>query len=166
MTARILPLASLLVLAACGDSADTDTADVAALADAAPVSTVQTVNGSLAAGDDTLVSGEFMDSYEVVAREGQWIWAEVVSTDFDPYFLILSPTGVQTDIDDSSLGNTSMTKAVVQATESGAWTIVVTSYEPGEAGAYELTYDVVDERPDDADEGQQVTAPDSTTTDA
>ncbi|WP_412067625.1 hypothetical protein [Rubrivirga sp. IMCC43871] len=164
MTTRAALLA-FLALTACGDASDSpgavdpETATIAP--EAPPASPEKIYTGTLEEGDDTLVSGEFLDSYEVMARRGQWIRAQVLSGDFDPYFLVLSPTGEQTDIDDSAAGNTSMTKAILEATEAGEWTIVVTSFRPGETGDYELTYEVSDTRPEDADEGQQVIEPDS-----
>lgn len=157
--APLLVLPALVALAACGDApsgtvdAPSDVTPIEATAAADP--TVYT--GTLADGDETLESGEYLDSYEVVARTGQWLRVEVVSGDIDPYLLILSPTGEQTDVDDSAAGNTSMTKAVVEATESGKWTVVITSYEVGETGDYEVTIEVLDSRPDDAHEGRQVT---------
>ena len=158
----LLVLPALLALGACGDApsgtvdAPSDVTPVQAAAPADP--TVYT--GTLAEDDETLESGEYLDSYEVVVREGQWLRVEVVSADIDPYLLILSPTGEQTDVDDSAAGNTSMTKAVVEAEESGEWTVVVTSYEVGETGDYEVTLEVLDTRPDDAHEGRQVTEED------
>lgn len=158
-------LAFALALSACGDSADApeapatlaDDPTAAVAPDDPPAPEVH--NSSLNQGDDTLESGEYLETYEVVAREGQWIRAQVVSGDFDPYLLVLSPTGVQTDIDDSAAGNTTMTKAVVEATEGGEWKIVVTIYAVGESGAYEISLEVLDEKPDDVDEGQQATPP-------
>ncbi|WP_412063160.1 hypothetical protein [Rubrivirga sp. IMCC45206] len=164
MTTRATLLA-FLALTACGDAADApeavapETATVAPDAAPATAAPERVYTGTLQDGDDTLVSGEFLDPYEVIAREGQWIRAQVLSGDFDPYLMVLSPTGDQTEVDDSAAGNTSMTKAVLEATEAGKWTIVVTSFAPGETGDYELTFDVLDTRPDDADEGQQVMEP-------
>lgn len=157
----LLPLALAFTLTACGSDADTtaESADsLAPVAELAP--TLEETSGTLIEGDDTLESGEFMDSFNVLAREGQWIKAEVVSGDFDPYIMVISPTGVQTDVDDSALLNTSMTKAVLEATEGGEWTVIVTSYEPGESGSYDLSYGALNDRPDDAEEGTQVEAGD------
>ncbi|MEO0558801.1 MAG: hypothetical protein AAF170_11530 [Bacteroidota bacterium] len=149
---------SLLLMVGCSDSSDSAIDAATGLPVADPPTEVQ---GSLADGDETLQSGEYMDAYEVMVREGQWLRAEVLSGDFDPYFIILDPTGDQTDVDDSSAGNRSMTKSITQAEEGGEWRVVVTSYEPGESGDYTLTYEVLDERPEDADEGQQVTPDDA-----
>lgn len=162
MTIRT-PLYALLAafaVTACGDATDTPAPIGGDAIAAEEVAAPEIHNSSLNAGDDTLESGEYLESYDIVVREGQWLRVEVVSGDFDPYLLILSPTGEQTDVDDSAAGNTSMTKAVVQATEGGEWQVVVTSYAVGESGAYELSMQVMDERPDDAQEGQQITPDD------
>ena len=152
---RFILLLPLLLLIGCGGESADSSPEIATDTPTAEPPTEE--RGTLAEGDETLQSGEYMDAYEVLVREGQWLRAEVLSGDFDPYFIILDPTGNQTDVDDSSEGNRSMTKAITQANEGGEWRIVVTSYEPGESGDYTLTYEVLDERPEDADEGQQVT---------
>lgn len=165
MRAARLLLAIPLVLVACESDPDTEpvpAADLAAEAEASPA----IYRGTLEAGDETLASGEYLESYEVLAREGQWIRAEVLSGDFDPYLIVLSPTNVQTDVDDSAAGNTSMTRAVVQADEAGEWRVVVTTFEPGESGDFELTLEALDEEPDDADTGTQVGLEDEPATDA
>jgi hypothetical protein len=159
---RCLPLllVAALALPACGDSSDAtaalapggDTAD--GLGGAPDGPEVTRHSGSLEGGDETLQTGEYLERFEVVARSGQWIRAEVVSGDFDPYFLILSPSGEQTDVDDSTEGNTSMTEAVVDVAEGGEWTVVVTSYEPGETGDFELSIEVWDEKPPGAEPTQ------------
>lgn len=122
----------------------------------AEVAGPEEIEGQLLGGDETLESGEYVDIYEVLAREGQWIRAELISGDFDPYLIVRSPTGEQTDVDDSQQGNLTASKAIVQAPESGEWMIAVTTYEPGESGSYTLTYEVLDQRPPDAHEGRQV----------
>ncbi|MGB3543134.1 hypothetical protein [Rubrivirga sp.] len=158
MQLRALFLLALpLTLTACGDSADTeaDLGDISTPIEE-PVPQLDETSGTLVAGDVTLETGEFMDSYNILAREGQWIKAEVVSGDFDPHIMVISPTGVQTDVDDSALENTSMTKAILEASEGGEWTVIVTSFEPGESGSYELAYGALDEEPEDAAEGTQV----------
>ncbi|MEL6615608.1 MAG: hypothetical protein AAFQ43_07710 [Bacteroidota bacterium] len=118
---------------------------------------VTTESGALGPGDQTLQeTGEYYDRFEVVASEGQWIWTELISSEFDPYLILRPPTGEQIDVDDSQEGNTSLAKNIVQAGESGRWLIDVTTFAAGEQGAYELRYKVVDERPADADEGRQI----------
>ncbi|GAB5537837.1 MAG: hypothetical protein Rubg2KO_40860 [Rubricoccaceae bacterium] len=36
---------------------------------------------------------------------------------------------------------------MIRAEEAGSWEIVVTSYESGESGAYQVTYEVTDAAP-------------------
>ena len=160
MIRRLALLSLALPLAACFDSASGDPA-----APEASVPTVTEESGTLTGGDATLQSGEYVDTYSVLAREGQWLRIELLSADFDPYLIVRSPTGIQTDVDDSQKDNRSLSKSIVWASESGEWTIAVTSYEPGEAGNYSLTYEVLDEKPADASEGRQI-QPEEPATDA
>lgn len=150
-----LSLLVVLALVACSNDPEAPDAPdgVAAVEDDGP----EEVTGQLISGDETLPTGEFYDIHEITARQGQWLRIELISSDFDPYLIVRSPTGTQTDVDDSQTGNTSATKAIVEATESGAWQVGVTTYEPGESGNYSLTYEVLDTRPSDADEGRQAT---------
>lgn len=166
---RLLSLLFAVVfLTACGDASDDapppapDGSAETAVDDAGPEVTRH--SGTLEEGDETLQSGEYLEQFEVVARSGQWIRAEVVSGDFDPYFLILSPSGDQTDVDDSTEGNRSMTEAVVTVQEGGEWTVVVTSYEPGETGDFDLTIEVWDEQPPGAEPTETPADDDTTST--
>ena len=106
-----------------------------------------TESGALEDGDMTLSSGEFFDPFTVRVSEGQWISVEVTAEGFDPYLIVRSPSGPQSDTDDSETGNTASTQSVVQATEAGRWDVIVTSYAPGETGSYTVTYEVTDVMP-------------------
>lgn len=108
-----------------------------------------TATGRLEAGDPTLASGEWYDGYTVAAREGQWITFRVQAEGFDPYLILRSPTDEQTEVDDSDPVDTSSTQLSVEATASGQWIGVVTSYAPGESGPYTVTYHVTDAPPAD-----------------
>lgn len=127
--ARAALVASALALGACGDGND-----------------VQTHEGSLASGDQTLKTGEYTDVYNVTAKAGQWILVEMTSTAFDPYIILVSPSENQTENDDS---NGSLQLAVVrqQVTEDGRWRISATSANTGETGAYTLKISVSDTEP-------------------
>ena len=98
-------------------------------------------------GDMTLQSGEYYDEFSVSAAEGQWIEVEVSAEGFDPYLIVRSPSGSQSDMDDSEAGNTTSTRSVLRADEGGSWDIIVTSYAPGGTGTYSVTYSVADARP-------------------
>ncbi|MBI5501331.1 MAG: pre-peptidase C-terminal domain-containing protein [Deltaproteobacteria bacterium] len=93
--------------------------------------------GSLAAGDDQLSTGEFIDWYPLNAQAGEEATIALTSTEFDAYLVLLSPSGEQFDNDDAGEG-THDARIVRRIDEAGAWQIGVTSYQPGERGAYEL----------------------------
>jgi serine/threonine-protein kinase len=93
-------------------------------------------SGTLAPGDRTLGSGEYMDIYEFSFRAGQRIHIEAVSTAFDAYLILRWPSGRQVDNDD-----TRGTDAIIEETldETGVYRVIVTSFRPGETGPYTLT---------------------------
>ncbi|HEY7472910.1 MAG TPA: hypothetical protein VIE68_11245 [Gemmatimonadota bacterium] len=120
-TLRILALAGALVSVA-----------------AARPALAQTVRtGSLDSGDTKLESGEFFDEYPVQADLGQEIIAIATSVDFDPYLILIAPSGEQYENDDyADSPDVSLVQQV--ADEEGTWRLKVTSYEPDESGAYAL----------------------------
>ncbi len=94
--------------------------------------------GSLAAGDRTLRSGEFTDSYAFDWPAGATFELRLRSTAFDTYLIVKAPDGSQQDNDDEGPGVTS-SHLVYTATAAGRYEVLVTSYQPGETGDYELT---------------------------
>jgi hypothetical protein len=98
-------------------------------------------SGRLESGDNTLTSGEYVDSYTFEARAGQRIVVDLRSSDFDTWLIVKSPSGDQEDNDDFE-GSTSHSRLEIQAAESGTWQALVTTYEKGETGAYEVVIDV------------------------
>lgn len=95
-------------------------------------------SGALDDGDETLDDGEFVDTYEIEAAAGQTITVDLAGSGFDTYLILRAPSDEQTDNDDLD-GDTARSQIVHEATESGTWTVGVTSYEAGETGAYRLT---------------------------
>ncbi len=106
-----------------------------------------TEEGALEAGDATLASGEFHDTFEVTANEGQWLRVTLASDAFDPYLIVADPAGEQSDLDDSTPGDTTSVTMVLRAGSSGSFRIVATSFRPGDSGPYSLTYEVTDAEP-------------------
>lgn len=117
-------------------------AALAAVLLAAPAAVAQTYQGALAAGDDTLTTGEFKDSYEVQARRGQSVAATVTSSEFDTYVIVKSESDEQADNDDCTEGDTGTSCATFVADQDGTVRVIVTSYAPGETGAYSLQISV------------------------
>ena len=99
-------------------------------------------NGELESGDDTLTSGEFVDSYEFEGSPGQHVAIDLRSSAFDTYLILKDPAGEQTENDDSDDGSTVGHSSIeADLTEAGTYQVLVTSYETGENGAYALTID-------------------------
>ena len=107
---------------------------------AGPVAAQPVYTGALEAGDDRLASGEFADRYTVTLEAGQALEADLTSSDFDPYLVLVAPSGAQEENDDY-LGSQVHSRLVTTAAEGGAYTVVVTSYAAGETGAYRLELD-------------------------
>lgn len=109
---------------------------IAAAADSIAVGREQ--RGSLAQGDATLRSGEFTDSYRFRGRAGQRLTVEMASGDFDTYLILVAPSGVQEENDDAPGGGGTNSSLETVLAEDGDYTIIATSYQPGETGAYTL----------------------------
>ena len=100
----------------------------------------RTHRGSLQKGDDTLSSGELVDSYDFEGSPGQHVAIDVRSSAFDTYLILRDPAGDQTENDDAQDGsNAGHSSIAIDLTETGTYRVLVTSYEPGESGAYSLT---------------------------
>lgn len=93
------------------------------------------VNGQLAQGDPTLPSGEFLDRYSFTGRRGQVVTVEMQSTAMDPYLIVSAPSGAQQENDDATTGERN-SRVTWVLPEDGAYTVMATSYRPGETGAY------------------------------
>lgn len=98
----------------------------------------QTSFGLLSVGDSTLNSGEFMDEYTVEATVGDTVRAVVTSADFDTYVILVSPSDEQAENDDCTEGETTRSCAEWVADVDGPVRVLVTSFQPGEVGRYEV----------------------------
>ncbi|MEM9074093.1 MAG: pre-peptidase C-terminal domain-containing protein [Myxococcota bacterium] len=96
-----------------------------------------TRSGELAQGDRTLQSGEFTDTYNFTWPAGATVDVSLTSSAFDTYLIVRPPSGDQQDNDDAAEGNTN-SRLQVQTSVAGAYQVIVTSFRPGETGAYEL----------------------------
>ncbi|WP_332658166.1 caspase family protein [Brevundimonas sp.] len=102
------------------------------------ISIGQTVSGSLAAGDETLESGEYVDHFRFTGRRGQRVAVELTSSAFDAYTILTTPSGEQQDNDDARDGTHDSRLDTVLA-EDGEYEVMVTSYAPGETGSYRFS---------------------------
>ncbi|MEZ5995380.1 MAG: caspase family protein [Hyphomonadaceae bacterium] len=106
--------------------------------DAQNVNAGQTMTGALAQGDTQLRSGEFYDTFRFQGQAGQRVVIDMRSSQFDPYLILLAPSGAQEDNDDASQTDRNARIETTLA-ESGEYRIGATSYQPGEAGEYVVT---------------------------
>lgn len=95
------------------------------------------ITGTLARGDRTLQSGEFVDQHTLQFRPGEAVRLRLESSAFDTYLIVRSPSGRQLDNDDLVSGNTNSGVDIPSA-EAGNYQVMVTSYRANESGAYTL----------------------------
>lgn len=96
-------------------------------------------SGALTATDDTIRSGEYVDAFQFEGRPGDRVDVRLTSTEFDPYLIVLGPAEDRGENDDD--GESTNARVDLDLTESGTYYVLVTSYGPGEVGAYELVID-------------------------
>ncbi|HEX9729895.1 MAG TPA: pre-peptidase C-terminal domain-containing protein [Gemmatimonadales bacterium] len=98
--------------------------------------------GTLAAGDDTLRTGEYADAYRFQGTLGQEVTVDLQANDFDTYVILVPPQGDQVENDDEGGTNRSLIRHTL--TEPGEYRVLVTSYAPKETGSYRLEIQFVD----------------------
>ena len=94
-------------------------------------------SGELAKGDETLDSGEYVDLYTFDGTAGERVVLDLRSVHFDTYLIVLTPSE-ETQFNDDFEGDMNRSLLNLELTESGSFTVGVTSYEAGEMGAYDL----------------------------
>jgi hypothetical protein len=97
----------------------------------------RTERGRLETGDQTLNSGEFADSYAFFGRSGDRVTVDLRSSTFDPYLILQQPSAPQLDNDDWE-GATDHARIEQALGADGVYTVLVTTYQPGMSGDYEL----------------------------
>lgn len=95
-------------------------------------------SGALESRDERLSSGEFADEYRFAGRRGQRVAIELGSEAFDTYAILIRPDGTQVDNDDRGDGDATDSRIEIALPADGEYRILVTSYQPGERGAYRL----------------------------
>ncbi|MBN1771204.1 MAG: caspase family protein [Deltaproteobacteria bacterium] len=104
-----------------------------------PVTPGQPLAGALVAGDDRLASGEFIDWVPLQLQPGLVLTVDLAATEFDPYLVVVTPSGGRFENDDAEDGSgTRNSRIQRRLEEGGTYQIGVTSYQPGETGRYEL----------------------------
>ncbi len=104
----------------------------------APLTLGQVTASALGGGDDQLVSGEYVERFTFEGRAGQRVRIAMTSSAVDAYIILVSPNGGQEENDDAAAGVTDSRMDAVLS-EDGDYTIIATTYRPGEAGDFQLS---------------------------
>lgn len=95
------------------------------------------VSGRLDKGDSVGAErGAYYDEHALELERGQLATIRLESADFDPFLVLLSPSGVLQENDD--YGDGFDARIDVVADEAGTWTVRTTAYEAGSSGSYTL----------------------------
>lgn len=124
---------------------------------------VQRITDTLDRSDPKLTSGEYKETWTFEGHVGQLLTADLRSTEFDPYLMIIAPSGKHEENDDYE-GASDRSLVAMRLEEDGTYQIVVTSYKPGMTGDYDLALRVQDS--EDAGSGDKDSSGALTTGDA
>ncbi|MCA9105449.1 MAG: pre-peptidase C-terminal domain-containing protein [Planctomycetales bacterium] len=97
------------------------------------------VNGELTDADSEVEGGRVGDVYYFNANAGDYVRIKHVSEQFDTMMVLTSPDGDSEVFDDE--GEDRNAGINQRLTQSGRYTLTVTSYEAGERGSYLLSFD-------------------------
>ncbi|XAM00659.1 caspase family protein [Phycisphaeraceae bacterium D3-23] len=119
--------------------------------------------GALAADDEKREDGESFDAYTIEGLEGEEVTIDLRSSAFDTYVQLIQAGegGRVWENDDFSAGTTDHSQLALTLPADGEYTVVASSYDRGEAGAYTLTIARVAPRDGELIEGE-LTADDAT----
>jgi len=106
---------------------------------ALPIAPGQSVSGDLGSSDVQRRSGKYEDVYTLRGRRGDRVALTLGSADFDTYLVVTGPAGFSLSNDDAQGATDSTDSALVMALPvDGDYRVAVTSFRPGETGAYRL----------------------------
>jgi hypothetical protein len=99
----------------------------------------QPVAGELTPNDGQRHSGKYEDAYALAGHRGDRVQIDLRSADFDAYLVVTGPGGFTIANDDAAGGGESTdSRLILQLPADGAYRVAVTSFRPGETGAYQL----------------------------
>ncbi len=108
-----------------------------------PISSGQTVNGSLATTDCTLSGRGYVDTYTFNGTAGQRITVSMNSPTFDTYLYLINPSSQTLDENDDSGGGTNsripITSGFLTLPTTGTYSIYATSFDGNRTGAYSIS---------------------------
>ncbi len=102
--------------------------------------------GALSSGDAVLDDGSLYDQYTFSGDNGQYVTIFLESEDFDPYLILLDPSGQRIGENDDVSSTNRNSRLIVTLPSTGLYTAVANSYESGISGEYAITIDLVNNR--------------------
>jgi len=93
--------------------------------------------GLLGAGDPLIVEGRSGRAWALEGRAGESYTIELRSTDFDAYLYFVGPGLAEPLFDDDGAGEGN-SRLAVRLPQTGTYRVIVSAYNPGGQGAYEL----------------------------
>jgi hypothetical protein len=95
------------------------------------------VAGRLGAGDPLIVEGRSGQAWALEGRAGESYTVELRSNDFDAYLYFVGPGLAEPLFDDDTAGEGN-SRLAVRLPQTGTYRVIVSAYDPGGQGAYEL----------------------------
>jgi hypothetical protein len=129
---------AVLVLAASAVFAAPSAMGQEGQATAPTVASGQSLSGDLSTNDSQRRSGKYEDVYTLQGRRGERVQLDLSSAAFDSYLVVTGPQGFSLSNDDQEGGDTLDSRIVLQFPADGAYRVSVTTFRPGETGAYRL----------------------------
>ncbi|MEO0536417.1 MAG: trypsin-like peptidase domain-containing protein [Cyanobacteria bacterium P01_A01_bin.123] len=83
------------------------------------------------------VDSSYFNVYSFEGQAGQSITIDMVSSEFNPYLILLSPVGRSIEQDNDSGGNGNA-RVTIQLPDNGTYLVLANSYQAGETGNYQL----------------------------
>ena len=98
----------------------------------------QSVDGALDSNDQTLPSGEYIETWTLQGRRGESYDVTLQSSAFDPYLIVRGPGGLNQDNDDADGRGTRNSRVRFTMPADGEVRIGATRFRSGEQGRYVL----------------------------
>jgi S1-C subfamily serine protease len=97
-----------------------------------------TVQGQLDDTSNVLPDGSFYNPYRFEGQAGQTITIDMISTEIDPYLILLAEGREEFSVQDDDSGGDRNARLSVQLPFTGTYLVLANSYAQGQAGRYQL----------------------------
>ena len=108
-------------------------------APSAQADTLISTAGALSEGDSRLEDGSLFDRYTFSGTSGQQITIILESREFDPYLILIDPSGARIKENDDISRSNLNARLVLELPNSGIYTVYANSYDATKGGRYDIT---------------------------